>query len=62
MGRENSEKRREQLMILRTSSCFKHGGGNVIAWSCMIANGLGSLVFSDSVIADRTIKMNSKVY
>ena len=45
-----------------TTSCVKHGGGSVMAWACMAANGTGSLVFIDDVTADRSSKMNSEVY
>ena len=32
---------------------MKHGGGSVMAWACMTANGTGSLVFIDDVTAEK---------
>mgnify|MGYP002715355238 CR=1 FL=1 len=43
-----------------TTSSVKHGGGSVMAWACMAANGTGSLVFID-VTADKSSRMNSEV-
>ena len=43
-----------------TTSSVKHGGGSVMAWACMAANGTGSLVFIDDVTADKSSRMNSK--
>lgn len=34
-----------------TTSSVKHGGGSVMVWACMAANGTGSLVFTDDVTA-----------
>uniref|UniRef100_A0A8C5QBF4 Transposase n=1 Tax=Leptobrachium leishanense TaxID=445787 RepID=A0A8C5QBF4_9ANUR len=45
-----------------TTSSVKHGGGSVIAWACMAANGTGSLVFIDDVTADKRSRMNSEVF
>ena len=45
-----------------TTSSVKHGGGSVIAWACMAANGTGSLVFIDDVTADKSSRMNSEVF
>ena len=41
---------------------MKHGGGSVMAWPCIAANGTGSLVFIDNVIADKSSGMNSEVF
>lgn len=41
-------------MIQHTTSSVKHGGGSVMAWACMAANGTGSLVFIDDVTADKS--------
>ena len=45
-----------------TTSSVKHGGGSVMAWACMTANGTGSLVFIDDVTADKSSRMNSEVF
>uniref|UniRef100_A0AAQ4QMS3 Transposase Tc1-like domain-containing protein n=1 Tax=Gasterosteus aculeatus aculeatus TaxID=481459 RepID=A0AAQ4QMS3_GASAC len=45
-----------------TSSSVKHGGGGVMAWPCMAANGTGALVFIDDVTADKSSRMNSEVF
>ncbi len=45
-----------------TTSSVKHGGGSVIAWACMAANGTGPLVFIDDVTADRSSRVNSEVF
>uniref|UniRef100_A0A8C5Q3N9 Transposase n=1 Tax=Leptobrachium leishanense TaxID=445787 RepID=A0A8C5Q3N9_9ANUR len=45
-----------------TTSSVKHGGGSVMAWACMAANGTGSLVFIDDVTADKSSRMNSEVF
>ena len=45
----------------RNCSSVKHGGGSVMAWACMAANGTGSLVFIDDVTIDKNIRMNSEV-
>uniref|UniRef100_A0A8C5P8K5 Transposase n=1 Tax=Leptobrachium leishanense TaxID=445787 RepID=A0A8C5P8K5_9ANUR len=44
-----------------TTSPVKHGGGSVMAWACMAANGTGSLVFIDDV-TDKSSRMNSEVF
>ena len=41
---------------------MKHGGGSVMAWACMAANGTGSLVFIDDVTADKSSRINSEVF
>ena len=41
---------------------MKHGGGSVMAWASMAANGTGSLVFIDDVTADKCSRMNSEVF
>ena len=33
-----------------------------MAWTCMVANGMGSPVFIDDVTADRNSRMKSEVY
>uniref|UniRef100_A0A8C5Q1T4 Transposase n=1 Tax=Leptobrachium leishanense TaxID=445787 RepID=A0A8C5Q1T4_9ANUR len=43
-----------------TTSSVKHGGGSVMAWACMAANGTGSLVFID--VTDKSSRMNSEVF
>ena len=45
-----------------TTSSVKHGGGSVMAWAYMAANGTGSLVFIDDVTADKSSRMNSEVF
>uniref|UniRef100_A0A8C5MV28 Transposase Tc1-like domain-containing protein n=1 Tax=Leptobrachium leishanense TaxID=445787 RepID=A0A8C5MV28_9ANUR len=45
-----------------TTSSVKHGGGSVMAWACMAANGTGSLVVIDDVTADKSRRMNSEVF
>ena len=45
-----------------TPSSVKHGGGSVMAWACMAANGTGSLVFIDDVTADKSSRIHSKVF
>ena len=45
-----------------TTSSVKHGGGSVMVWACMAANGTGSLVFIDDVTADKSSRMNSEVF
>lgn len=45
-----------------TTSSVKHGGGSVMAWACMAANGTGSLVYIDDVTADKSSRMNSEVF
>uniref|UniRef100_A0A3Q3VNZ1 Macro domain-containing protein n=1 Tax=Mola mola TaxID=94237 RepID=A0A3Q3VNZ1_MOLML len=36
-------------MVQSTTSCVKHGGGSVMGWACITANGTGSLLFIDDV-------------
>ena len=45
-----------------TTSSVKHGGGRVIAETCMAANGTESLVFIDDVSSVANSRMNSEVY
>ena len=40
---------------------MKHGGGSVMAWECMAANGTTSLVFIDDGTADKSSRMNSEM-
>ena len=49
-------------MYTHATSCVKHGGGSVIEWSCIAANGKNSLLFSDNVTVDIITRMNSVVY
>ena len=45
-----------------TTSSVKHGGGSVMVWACMAANGTGSLVFIDDVTANKSSRRNSEVF
>ena len=45
-----------------TTSSVKYGGGSVMVWACMAANGTDSLVFIDGVTADKRSRMNSEVF
>ena len=45
-----------------TTSSMKHGGGHVMSWACMVASGMGSLVFINDMTANRSRTMNSEVY
>ena len=45
-----------------TNPSVKHGGGSVMTWACMAANGTGSSVFIDDVTADKSSRMNSEVF
>ena len=40
---------RERKDPKHTSSSLKYGGGSVMAWACMDASGVGSLIFIDDV-------------
>ena len=44
-----------------TISSVKHGGGSVMAWPCMAASGVCSLIFVDDVTDDGSGRMNSEV-
>ena len=48
------EKERNSSWSKVTTSSVRHGGVSVITWTCMAANGTGSLVFTDDVTADRS--------
>ena len=48
--------------LKQTTSCIKHGGGGVMAWACMAANEVGSLMFFDDASADRSSDVSSEVY
>lgn len=39
-----------------------HGGGSVIAWACMAASGIRSLVFIDDVTDDRSSRVDFEVH
>lgn len=45
-----------------TTSSVKRGGSAVTARACMTASGTGFLVFTDYVTADRSSRVNSKLY
>lgn len=45
-----------------TTSSVKRGGSGVTARACMTASGTGFLVFTDDVTADRSSRVNSKLY
>ena len=45
----------------RTSSSVKYVGGSVMAWTCMAASGVGSLIFIDDVTQNSSSRMNSEV-
>lgn len=44
-----------------TTLSFRRGGGNVMAWECMIVNRIRSLVLTDDVPAERSNRKKSKV-
>ena len=44
------------------SSSVKHGGANAMAWACMTASGVGSLIFIDDVTPNSSSRMNFEVY
>lgn len=45
--------------LMDTTSCVKHGGGNVMARAWMAASGTEPLVLIDDVTADRSRRLNS---
>ena len=45
------EKERNGSWSKATTSSVKHGGGSVMAWACLAANGTGSLLFINDVTA-----------
>jgi hypothetical protein len=56
------EKGRNCSSSEHTTSSVKHGGGSVMAWACMAANGTGSLVFIDDVTADKSVRIHFEVF
>ena len=60
--KKKSEEGKEQLVIQNTILCGKHGGDSVMTWASMASNETGSLLFTEDVTADRSIRMNSMVY
>jgi hypothetical protein len=45
-----------------TTVSVKDGGGNVKAWTCKVASGTGSIIFTDDVADKKSDIMNSEVY
>lgn len=44
------------------TSSIRHGGGNVMPWTCMAAHLIRLLVFIGDMTADRSRRKNSEVY
>ena len=49
-------------IIAYDPSCIQDVGGSVIAWTCMVSSGEGSLVVIHDVTADRRVRMNSEMH
>lgn len=62
MGSEKYGEAEKQLMIQRMPPSVKHGRGNITAWIRMADSRSGSLLFIDDVTADRSSRMNCKMY
>ncbi len=45
-----------------TASSVKHGGGGVMAWTCMAVSGTGPLNFTDDLMYDDSCRMNLEGY
>lgn len=59
MGRDKYVEEKEQLVTQHTKSSVRHVGGSVTKWACMVANGMGSLVFTGDGTGNRSCKMIS---
>ncbi len=45
-----------------TASSVKHGGGVVMAWTCMAVSGTGPLNFTDDLMYDDSRRINLEGY
>ncbi len=59
MGKQNcGEKKGTANDPKHTASSVKHGGGGVMAWTCMATSGTGPLIFIDDLMYDNSSRMN----
>ena len=62
-GRKQAERRLGKAHDPKhTVTSVKHGGGSVMAWTCVASGGTGSFVFIDDVTEDKSSRMNSAVF